>query len=53
MEAIEIIDEHLLIRKTVGYDFLKNVELCDLPSVLKFLRVVQTYRTIDRLTERH
>ena len=53
MKAIEIIDEHLLIRKTVGYDFLKNIELCDLHSVLKFLRVIQTYKTIDRLTDQH
>ena len=47
MKPTEIIDEHLLIRQTVGYDFLKNIELCDLPNVLRFLMIVWNYQKMQ------
>jgi hypothetical protein len=33
-------DEHLYIRETVGYDFIKDVELEDLPQLIYFLKIV-------------
>jgi hypothetical protein len=44
MNDIEIIDEHIIIRETIGYDGIKDVELWDLPAVLQFLKVVYNYQ---------
>lgn len=46
MQATDIIDEHIIIRETVGYDLLRNIDVCDLPNVLKFLKIVYNYQNI-------
>lgn len=52
-EAVRQIDEHRVIRDTIGYDQLKNVSLEDMPNVLKFLKIVDNYNRIHRLTKDH
>ena len=47
--TIDLIDEHLIIRETVGYEFLNNVAIEDIPEVLKFLKLVFNYTKMDRL----
>ncbi len=51
MNALDLIDEHQIIRETVGYDFLNDVELVDLPELMKFLKIVYNYKKLTRLTE--
>ena len=43
MNDLEIIDQHNVIRETVGYRFISKLELHDIPQVLNFLRVVYNY----------
>jgi hypothetical protein len=45
----DLIDEHLIIRETVGYEFLNRVAIEDIPEVLKFLKVVFNYTKMNRL----
>ena len=47
--VIDLIDEHLIIRETVGYDFLNNVAIEDIPEVLKFLKLVFNYTKMKQL----
>jgi hypothetical protein len=49
MNPIDLIDEHQIIRETVGYEFLNNVELCDIPEVMKFLKIVYNYKKIKTI----
>ena len=45
----DLIDEHLIIRETVGYGFLNKVAIEDIPEVLKFLKLVFNYTKIKQL----
>lgn len=47
--AIDLIDEHLIIRETVGYEFLNKVAIEDIPEVLKFLKLVFNYTKMKQL----
>jgi hypothetical protein len=49
MNPLQIIDEHDIIRETVGYDGIKDVELWDLPAVLQFLKIVYNYQKLKRI----
>jgi len=49
MKDLDIIDEHIIIRETVGYEIISKVELCDLPPVLDFLKIVNNYLRMKRL----
>ena len=51
MKPLDIIDEHIIIRETVGYDFIKKIELEDLPETLKFLKIVYNYQKINKLNK--
>lgn len=43
MKWFDIIDEHTVIRETVGYDMIREVDIIDLPQVLEFLKIVHNY----------
>ena len=45
----DLIDEHLIIRETVGYEFLNKVAIEDIPEVLKFLKVVFNYTKMNNI----
>ena len=49
MNALDIIDEHIIIRETIGYDKLKDIALEDLPSVLEFLKIIYNYQKMSQL----
>jgi hypothetical protein len=51
MNPLDLIDEHEIIRETVGYEFLNNVELVDIPQVIGFLKIVYNYKKINNLTK--
>ena len=52
MKPLDLIDEHQIIRETVGYEFLNDVELCDIPEVMKFLKIVWNYKKIKSIEEK-
>jgi len=43
MNELQTIDEHILIRETVGYDVIKDIDVFDMPQVLQFLKICQNY----------
>ena len=49
MNALDIIDEHLAIRETVGYGVLSEVPIEDMPKVLEFLKIVYNYNRMREL----
>lgn len=51
MKALDIIDEHIIIRETVGYEFISNIDVVNLPEVIKFLRVVHNYERMKKIKD--
>lgn len=51
MKTLDLINEHQVIRETVGYDFLKDIELHDVPEVIQFLKVVYNYKKMNQLNK--
>lgn len=49
MNALDLIDEHQIIRETVGYEFLNDVKLVDLPELMKFLKIVYNYKKLKTI----
>ena len=49
MDSLSIIDEHIIIRETIGYEGIKDVEVYDLPQILQFLRIVHNYQKMVNL----
>jgi hypothetical protein len=48
MTSLDIIDEHILIRETVGYEILNQVDVMDVPEVLAFLKIVYNYTRMTK-----
>jgi len=48
---IDIIDEHLIIRETVGYEVLNQVPIEDMPKVIEFLKIVYNYNRMKRVVK--
>ena len=48
MTSLDIIDEHILIRETVGYEILNQVDVMDVPEVLAFLKIVYNYNRMNK-----
>lgn len=46
-----LIEEHLIIRETVGYEFINNIAIEDIPEVIKFLKVIHNYNKMNRLNK--
>ena len=49
MTDIDIVDQHIIIRETIGYDGIKDVDIIDLPEVLRFLKIVHNYIKIKNI----
>jgi hypothetical protein len=49
MNPLDLIDEHIIIRETVGYEFLNDVELVDIPELMKFLKIVYNYKKLKTI----
>ena len=52
MNPLDVIDEHIIIRETIGYDGIKEVDVVDMPTVLQFLKVIHNYIKIKNINER-
>lgn len=51
MNTLDIIDHHTIIRETVGYEVLAEVDLMDMPKVMEFLKIVYNYNRMKRVAE--
>ena len=51
MNHIDIIDEHSIIRETVGYEVLNQVPVEDMPKVLEFLKILYNYNRMKKVVE--
>ena len=51
MKDTDIIDEHLIIRETVGYEVLNQVAIEDMPKVMEFLKIVYNFNRMKRVEE--
>lgn len=49
MNTLDLIEEHIIIRETVGYEFLNNIEIENIPEVIKFLKIVYNYKRMNNL----
>jgi hypothetical protein len=52
-KPLQLIEEHDIIRETVGYDVISKVDLIDLPAVMEFLNIVNNYNRMKRVEEKH
>lgn len=48
----QLIEEHDIIRETVGYDLISKVDLIDLPAVMEFLNIVNNYNRMKRVEDK-
>jgi hypothetical protein len=46
---LELMDEHMIIRDTIGYESIKDIEVYDLPQVIEFLTVVWNYTKMSNI----
>lgn len=53
MDALDLIDEHIIIRETVGYEFLNKVEIEDIPELMKFLKIVYNYKRMNNIENKN
>jgi len=49
MNNIEIIEEHIVIRETIGYEALNEIPVENIPQVLSFLRIVHNYIKMKKI----
>lgn len=49
MTELQTIEEHILIRETVGYDVISQVDVFDLPQVLQFLKICHNYQKMKNI----
>ena len=49
LNPLEIMDQHIVIRETVGYEGIKNIEVYDLPQVIDFLQIVYNYNKMQNI----
>lgn len=46
MNNLEAINQHIIIRDTVRYSTLEDIDIADIPEVLRFLEAVYNYKKI-------
>ena len=49
MNALDLVEEHIIIRETIGYEALNDIEIEDIPEVIKFLKIVYNYNRMSNL----
>jgi hypothetical protein len=49
MNELQTINEHITIRNTIGYDLISKIDVCDVPNVLKFLKIVDNYINMSEI----
>jgi hypothetical protein len=49
MNTLDLIEEHIIVRETVGYEVLNNIVIEDIPEVIKFLKIIYNYKRMSNL----
>lgn len=52
MNTLDLIEEHIIVRETVGYEVLNNIEIEDIPEVIKFLKIIYNYKRMTNLKQK-
>lgn len=50
MHDLKTIEEHILIRETVGYSLLDKIDVVDMPKFLEFLKITKNYLDMKKLS---
>ena len=50
MSCLQTIQDHVIIRDTVGYEAISKIDVMDMPKVMEFLKVVNNYIKMSKLT---
>lgn len=53
MTHTDIVDHHLIIRETVGYEVLEQVPVEDMPVIMEFLKIVYNHNRMKRVQQRN
>lgn len=51
MKNLQIIEQHILIRDTCGYDVISKVDVFDMPQILQFLLICQNYKKMQYIND--
>ena len=49
MKELQTIEEHILIRNTIGYDVIKYIDVLDIPNVISFLIIIDNYLKMQHI----
>ena len=49
MNKLQTVNEHTIIRETIGYNALKDMEVCNLSEVIEFLKIVYNYQKMRKI----
>jgi hypothetical protein len=51
MDNLKTIEEHIVIRETIGYERLNDFDVMDIPEVLKFLKIMHNYIKMKQILQ--
>ena len=49
---LEIIEQHIIIRETIGYKALDKIQIENIPNVLGFLKIVHNYTKMKNIEKK-
>jgi hypothetical protein len=52
VKETDIIEEHIIIRGTIGYKELSKVPVMDVPKIISFLRIVHNYLVMKEIEKK-
>ncbi len=48
-KAIDMLEHHMIIRETIGYELISKLEEYDIPEIMDFLKICHNYIKMKRL----
>jgi len=49
MNELQIIDNSIAIKETIGFKFLDGIDVIDIPNVIKFCNIVYNYMKMSEV----
>jgi hypothetical protein len=49
---IDIIEEHIIIRETIGYEKLSKLPVEDIPVIIKALKILHNYNKMKQIEKK-
>ena len=53
MKDTDIINHHMIIRETIGYDCIAQIDEFDIPQVMKFLEIIWNYSRMKEIAKKN